>query len=424
MTDRMILGNDTVYSTDSAETGLNNNVIVCGTSGCGKTMSILEPRLLETYESSLIVTVTKRKLVDKYTPVFKERGYEVLDLNFVNPHLSSTAYDPLLFIKNTGDINSFAESIVCGNIGKESNITDPFWYEAAISLLSAEIAYVMATSKGVRPSMADVISIHRTLKIEEGITESIRTPLDDKFNALEGKSDSYSVFALSCWRTFSSLPLKTASCVFSELNTRIDKLFTPQITAMFRNPKKIDFKRISRNKTVLFVTTSPVNTALHQLVNIFYSQAFKELFEYAERRDDKMLPRQVNFLADDFATGGRVKDFAEYISIFREKRIAVTLLIQSESQLESMYGSGNAVTIINNCDTYVYMGGTDISTANSISLRLDIPVSDVLSMPLGQLAIFRRGDKPILTERYSVTQNEEFRRITQEYESRVENRAG
>lgn len=423
MTDRMILGNGVIYSTDSAETGLNNNVIVCGTSGCGKTMSILEPRLLETYESSLIVTVTKRKLVDKYTPVFKDRGYEVLDLNFVSPHLSSAAYDPLLFIKNIDDIHSFVESIVCEKISKGS-VSDPYWYEAAASLLSAEIAYVMATSKGARPSMADVISLHRTLKIEEEHNESIRTSLDDNFNALEGKSDGYSVFALSCWRTFSSLPIRTASCVFSELNTRIDKLFTPQITAMFRKPKKIDFKRISRNKTVLFVTTSPVNPSLHQLVNIFYSQAFKELFEYAERRDDKMLPRQVNFLADDFATGGRVKDFPEYISIFREKRIAVTLLIQSESQLESMYGSGSAVTIINNCDTYVYMGGTDISTAGSISKRLDVPIYDVLSMPLGQLAIFRRGEKPVITERYPVTQNEEFRRITQEYESLVRNRAG
>ena len=79
--DKMILGNNIAYSTDSSETGLNNNVIVCGCSGCGKTMSVLEPRLLETYNSSLIITVTKRRIVDKYKAMLERRGYIVSQLH-------------------------------------------------------------------------------------------------------------------------------------------------------------------------------------------------------------------------------------------------------------------------------------------------------------------------------------------------------
>jgi len=83
--DRMILGENAIYSTDCNETGVNNNVIVVGSSGGGKTMSIIEPRLLETFNSSLVVTVTKRRIVEKYKPIFKKRGYNVIDLNFVKP---------------------------------------------------------------------------------------------------------------------------------------------------------------------------------------------------------------------------------------------------------------------------------------------------------------------------------------------------
>ena len=79
--DKVILGEGAIYSTDTEETGLNNNILVVGTSGCGKTMSISEPRLLETYNSSLIVTVTKRKIVNKYKSVFQKRGYVVKDLS-------------------------------------------------------------------------------------------------------------------------------------------------------------------------------------------------------------------------------------------------------------------------------------------------------------------------------------------------------
>jgi len=72
--DKIILGENAVYSTDSSQTGLNNNVLVCAGSGAGKTMSVMEPRLLETYNSSLIVTLTKRRLVEKYKSLFAERG--------------------------------------------------------------------------------------------------------------------------------------------------------------------------------------------------------------------------------------------------------------------------------------------------------------------------------------------------------------
>ena len=74
--DRMILGNgeNCVFTTDSEVTGLNNNVLVVGAAGSGKTMSISEACLLETYHSSLLISITKKRLAAKYSPVLLERG--------------------------------------------------------------------------------------------------------------------------------------------------------------------------------------------------------------------------------------------------------------------------------------------------------------------------------------------------------------
>ena len=74
----------------------------------------------------------------------------------------------------------------------------------------------------------------------------------------------------------------------------------------------------------------------------------------------------------------------------------------AESQLESMYGENEATTIINNCDTYVYMGGMDIKTCKNISQRLDKPLKKVLSMPLEQVVVFRRGEEPFVSRRYQI----------------------
>ncbi len=74
---------------------------------------------------------------------------------------------------------------------------------------------------------------------------------------------------------------------------------------------------------------------------------------------------------------------AEHISIFCEKKLSVTLSLQSGSQFESIYGSNEATTIINNCDSYLYMGGMNLKTAHNVSLHLNVPLDEVLYMPIG-----------------------------------------
>lgn len=412
--DRMILGEGDVFSTDCNETGLNNNVIVCGSSGGGKTMSVIEPRLLETFDSSLIVTVTKRRLVDKYKKVFCERGYNVLDLNFVRPTDSNIAYDPLDYVSSYSDITFLAQAVVKANPRKDKSTADPYWDESSISLLSAEIAYILMTEEN--PSFADVLKLNDSLTIKESCGQ-IETTLDSEFDFIARKDPN--CFAVTCWNSFKVLPIKTASCVYSTLNTTIDTIFSPELRKMIASKKKLDFENLAKSKTVLFVSTSPVNPSLNCFISMFYAQMFKQLFEFAESQPSGKLPIPVSVLCDDFATGSRVLNFPEYISIFREKQISVTLLIQSESQLESMYGTDDATTIINNCDMYVYMGGMDLRTGRNISERINLPLEDVLYMPIGQEVIFRRGQKPIITQRYNILEDKEYQRITQEYEQRT-----
>lgn len=414
-TDRMILGENAVYSTDCNETGLNNNVLVCASSGGGKTMSIIEPRLLETFNSSLIVTVTKRRIVEKYKKMFTERGYVVQDLNFVKPTESTIAYDPMDFVYSYSDITFLAESIIMANPRKERSNADPYWDDSAISLLSAEISLILMTKDN--PTFTDVLELNDRLTIKDASNGQIQTSLDKEFNALAEKDPN--CFAVTCWNSFATLPIKTASCIYGAMNTTIDTIFSPELRKMIAKKKKVDFEEIAKKKTVLFVSTSAVNPSLNCFINMFYGQMFKQLFEFAEKRPSGKLPIPVSVLCDDFATGSRVLNFAEYISIFREKGISVTLLLQSESQLESMYGSHDSTTIINNCDTYIFLGCNDLFTGKNISQRLDAPLSEVLYMPVGQEILFRRGQKPIICQRYNIKENSLYQKITSRYEQEI-----
>lgn len=413
--DHIILGENVVRSTDSSVTGLNNNIIVVGGSGSGKTMSILEPKLLETLQSSVVLTVTKRRLVYMYMSLFRKRGYKIYDLNFVYPDESNVSYDPLDYILNYQDITFLSKAIVMADPKKEYSYAEPYWDEAAVSLLSAEITYTLMTVPNA--SFNDVLDLHDRLTLEGSGSEKIETSIDVLFNEIAIENPSF--FAVRCWRSFRELPRRTAGCVYSALNVMLDTIFTPELRASFRKKKKLDFEKLAQEKSILFITSSPVNSALHSYVNIFYSQMFKQFFEYAEIQPDGKLPFPVEVAADDFATGGRIMNFPEFISISREKGLGITILLQSETQLVKMYGEQNAVSIIDNCDTYIYMGGMNMRTADSISRRINLPVEEVLYMPIGQEYIFRRGEAPIITQRYNILADERYRKVLKAYKRRV-----
>ena len=404
--DPLILGHNQVYSGNCDQTQCNNNIFIAGASGSGKSFSIIEPALAHIRNTSVVLTGSKRTLMEKYIRWFKAQGYTVYDMNFVHPERSSAAYDPLRYVKSYTDIKHLAMSVVMADPLKAKSSADPYWDKGGASLLGALIAYTMMTK--AKPTFADVLDLLDSIEIDDrnGV---IKTNLDDKFDRLKAKDPS--CFAVTNWRTFKQLPIKTASCIFSTLNSTVDDMFTPELRQMMRKSTPLDFTDLGRRKCVLFITTSAVNHALHRFVNMFNGQMLKDLFEFAEEQPDGCLSVPVRLMFDDFAVGSKILNFPEMISIFRAKRISCLLLTQSESQLESMYSNSDAVTIINNCDTYVYMGGMDLNTCRNISQRLNAPLDEVLYMPIGQEFIFRRGQRPVVTERYHTPEDPVWQQV-------------
>ena len=408
MIDKLIAAKDCVYSSDCTETGLNNNRIIVGGSGSGKTMSITEPCLLHSHGRNLIITATKTRIVDKYRPLLERRGYRVDVLDFSRLSNCTLGYDPMRFVRSPEEVLFLARNLVLANPRKEKSNADPYWDEMSVSLLSALIEMERLVSMPEQCCFANVIKRFRSLKVNYAVN-NIHTNLDVEFHLLELEYPGNA--ASAHWESFCHLPAKTAACVMSALSTTISYLFNSELMSMMHLPRSIDFERFAREKTVLFVITSPVNQALCNLVSVFYGTAMKELFEVAEGMPDGRLPIPTHMICDDFATGAPIPDFAQYISIIREKGLSVTLLCQSESQLESLYSPPEAVTVINNCDTYVFTGGMDLKTAHSVSQRTNRPIDEVLALPVGQFIVFRRGQRPVQAQRYPILEDPVHRQL-------------
>ena len=82
-----------------------------------------------------------------------------------------------------------------------------------------------------------------------------------------------------------------------------------------------------------------------------------------------------------------------------------------------MYGDFGCVEILDCCDSYVYLGGNNYDTAKAISLKLNVPLEDILAMPVGTEVVFRRGQKGIVTRRYEICKDPMYQKITRDYEN-------
>lgn len=106
-----------------------------------------------------------------------------------------------------------------------------------------------------------------------------------------------------------------------------------------------------------------------------------------------------------------IPDFDKIISVIRSREIYVSLIIQSLSQLEGLYDHAKAQTIINNCDHCLYLGGTDIQTAEYFAKKFNCQVSTVLNLPLNGLFIFERGSEPRKAKKYELDSDTAYRSL-------------
>ena len=111
----LILGQNQYYSLDCYKTKLNNNVLVVGTSGAGKTRSIVTPNLLQA-SGSYVLSNPKGNLYKKYKPYLEKKGYVVKKLDFTDPE-DSAHYNFFRYIRNTQDIVKIAHMLRGGAFG-------------------------------------------------------------------------------------------------------------------------------------------------------------------------------------------------------------------------------------------------------------------------------------------------------------------
>lgn len=402
--DPLVLGADYILSGDDVgKTRPNANALIVGTTGCGKSTSVILPTIGRLHFSNPILNYAKERDAYAMERYLRHKNYKVHLLNIADPKKSTISFDPLGFIESYADIDALSAAIVDMTIQRTA---DDYWQAKAKPLLSGLIAGCFMTSAGASaPGMTEVLKLFdQLLPHEDGY--SVETPLDAMFQKIsDAAPDCYAVREFNSWH---SLPYRTASCVRDTLASALSTVFPEAIRSMMQKKPQFDPVRFANHKEALIVVTSAVDRSQQYYANLFYRFTEQHLLRYAATCPGGELPREVRYFFDDFACTAPIQGFANDISLFRSAGLSAVLLLQSEHQLEAIYHE-NAAVIRQNCAVYAYFpGGFDDRSCEIVSKRMGVPYEEILYAPLGNVYIMQSGRKPVFLPRYDTLHSPEY----------------
>lgn len=391
---------------DTWQTGLNNNDLIIGPSGSGKTRGYVKPNILQCNES-MIIADTKGALCEEVGGALEQEGYKVIELNLSDCAQSSYGYNPLAYIRRdlSGRYSELDILALAACLVPIETKRDPYWETMSRIYLESAISYVLECLPPEEQNFASVVR----LVGETGPGGCYRN-LMRELAVINPES-----FALARYRMYQPVAdnaSTTSSCIHSFLASKLAPLSFEGAKRLFTNPKKINIKEIGRKKTAVFLTVSDTDNSLYRLANVFYTQALHTLCDLADKNKEHRLKVPVRFYLDDFASNVTIPEFDRIISVIRSREISVSVIIQSLSQLESIYGRARAMTIVNNCDNLICLGaGRDMETAGYISKQANTPVSAVLNAPLDSAWLLTRGSAAQKVKKYDLKAHPLYHRL-------------
>ena len=89
------------------KTGINQNVLVVGGTGAGKTVSVALPTALYTDGKSVIFPYNKKEMPELLRTFFEHEGYKTEVIDMADPENGTEGYDPLDFVLDEASLMEF-----------------------------------------------------------------------------------------------------------------------------------------------------------------------------------------------------------------------------------------------------------------------------------------------------------------------------
>lgn len=360
----MILSNDVFLNMDTKKTRFNNNVLVIGGSGSGKSRFFVKPNILQA-NCNYVVTDPAGEMLASMGTFLENQGYEIRVFNLVEMD-KSHCYNPFKYIRKDEDVLTMIDCLIVNTTPPNTKGGDQFWVKSETALLQALCFYLIEKCVPEEQNFGSVMELLRLAEVDENNPDK-QSPLDVMFSKL--KAENPSSMAVKSYDIFKMGAGKTLKSILISCGVRL-QVFNLQAVANLTNVDTIDLASIGTGdgKKALFVITPQASETYNFLVSMLYSQLFETLYFEGNKliEQDKSFKYEVRFLLDEFVNIGQIPQFTKKLATMRKYGISCSIIIQNLAQIKALYEK-DWETIIGNCDSMIFLGGLEYSTLEYIS---------------------------------------------------------
>ena len=371
----------------------NKNILVIGGSGSGKTRFFVKPSIMQMHSSYVItdpkgqlLTETGKmllhgapKLDENGKPVRDGRGkviyepYRIKVLNTIN-FSKSMKYNPLAYVRSEKDILKLVNVIIANTKGDGEKSSEDFWVKAERLLYCALIGYIWYEAEPEERNFITLLDLLNACEARED-DETYKSPVDILFDDLAKKQPEH--FAVKQYVKFKMAAGKTLKSILVSCGARLAPFDIKELRDIMTEDE-LELDTMGDRKTALFLIMSDTDTTFNFVIAMLQSQLFNLLCDKADDFYNGRLPVHVRCLLDEFANIGQIPNFDKLIATIRSREISASIILQSQSQLKTIYKDA-ADTIVGNCDSTLFLGGKEKGTLKEISELLGKETIDSLS---------------------------------------------
>ena len=375
------------------KTARNKNILVIGGSGSGKTRFFVKPSIMQMH-SSYVITDPKGQLLketgkmllhgapkldENGKPVRDSRGkviyepYRIKVLNTIN-FSKSMKYNPLAYVRSEKDILKLVNVIIANTKGDGEKSSEDFWVKAERLLYCALIGYIWYEAEPEERNFITLLDLLNACEARED-DETYKSPVDILFDDLAKKQPEH--FAVKQYVKFKMAAGKTLKSILVSCGARLAPFDIKELRDIMTEDE-LELDTMGDRKTALFLIMSDTDTTFNFVIAMLQSQLFNLLCDKADDFYNGRLPVHVRCLLDEFANIGQIPNFDKLIATIRSREISASIILQSQSQLKTIYKDA-ADTIVGNCDSTLFLGGKEKGTLKEISELLGKETIDSLN---------------------------------------------
>ena len=154
-------------------------------------------------------------------------------------------------------------------------------------------------------------------------------------------------------------------------------LFQEKIIQTITGIDDIDLELPAKKKCAYFIIIPDQESTYDVLATLFITFLFIKLIKYADSRPNGKCDVPVHFMLDEFPNTGEIPDFKKKEATARGRDIGMTILFQNIPQMMDRYPNNQWLEILGGCDTQIFFGCNDETTAKYYSGKTGEATIDV-----------------------------------------------